>query len=56
MHKRTDHPLQRGGGIGDVGENEDFEESLEELVPTGYEVTDEYQQVLHRHSMEIEDN
>ena len=32
MHKRTDHPLQRGGGVGDSGEDEDFEESLEELV------------------------
>ena len=29
MHKRTDHPLQRGGGIGDAGDDEDFEESLE---------------------------
>ena len=42
MHKRTDHPLQRGGGVGD-DEDEDFEESLEELVcpPTSHEATDE---------------
>ena len=58
MHKRTDHPLQRGGGVGDVGDDEDFEESLEELVcpPTAHQVTDEYEQVLQRHGMEIEDN
>ena len=52
-----DHPLQRGGGVGD-DEDEDLEESLEELVcpPTGHEVTDEYGQVLQRHGMAIEDN
>ena len=58
MHKRTDHPLQRGGGVGDEEEDEDLEESLEEFVcpPTGHEATDEYERILQSHIMEIKDN